>query len=134
MVKNIVSHKYCIFCFNYVISMLWEIFWGALNVCRSKIGDVENSSKSVTFFSLFNHATQETDQELKWKLSICLEKLSFGIFRVPQLRYQGGIGFKKVLDQRQLRKIVKADCVPCTVLILISEILLANSDSSVGRK
>ena len=32
-----------IFCFNYVISMLWEIFWGALHVCRSKIGDVENS-------------------------------------------------------------------------------------------
>ena len=22
-----------IFCFNYVISMLWEIFWGALHVC-----------------------------------------------------------------------------------------------------
>ena len=31
------------FCFNYVISMLWETFWGALHVCRSKIGDVENS-------------------------------------------------------------------------------------------
>ena len=29
-------------CFKYVISMLWEILWGALHVCRSKIGYVEN--------------------------------------------------------------------------------------------
>ena len=31
-----------ILCFIYVISMLWEIFWGALHVCMSNSGDVEN--------------------------------------------------------------------------------------------
>ena len=36
--KNIV-----IFCFNYAIIILWEIFWGALHVSRSKLGNVENS-------------------------------------------------------------------------------------------
>ena len=34
--KNIV-----IFCFNYAIIILWEIFWGALHVSRSKIGKVK---------------------------------------------------------------------------------------------
>ena len=69
--KNIV-----IFCFNYVISMLWEFFWGALHVCRSKIGDVENSFHIRHIFespqprgcSWRGYATQEADQELKWKL------------------------------------------------------------------
>ena len=69
--KNIV-----IFCFNYVISMLWEIFWGALHVCRSKIGDVENSFHIHHIFessqprgcSWRGYASQEADQELKWKL------------------------------------------------------------------
>ena len=41
--KNIV-----IFCFNYVISMLWEFFWGALHICRSKIDDVEGLIKSMS--------------------------------------------------------------------------------------
>ena len=41
--KHIFLANIGIFCFKYVISMLWEIFWGALHVCRSKIGDVENS-------------------------------------------------------------------------------------------
>ena len=65
-----------IFCFNYVISMLWEIFWGALHVCRSKIDDVENSFYIRHIFespqprgcSWRGYATQEADQELKWKL------------------------------------------------------------------
>ena len=65
-----------IFCFNYVISMLWEIFWGALHVCRSKIDDVENSFHTRHIFesqqprgcSWRGYATQEADQELKWKL------------------------------------------------------------------
>ena len=65
-----------IFCFNYVISMLWEIFWGALHVCRSKIGDVENAFHIRHIFespqprgcSWRGYATQEADQELKWKL------------------------------------------------------------------
>ena len=38
-------HKnFVIFCFNYVIIMLWGVFWGAFHFCRSKIGDVENLS------------------------------------------------------------------------------------------
>ena len=65
-----------IFWFNYVISMLWEIFWGALHVCRSKIDDVENSFHTRHIFesqqprgcSWRGYATQEADQELKWKL------------------------------------------------------------------
>ena len=65
-----------IFCFNYVISMLWEIFWGALHVCRSKIGEVENSFHTRHFFesprprgcSWRDYASQDADQELKWKL------------------------------------------------------------------
>ena len=44
MVKNI------FFCFKYVISMLWEILWGALHVSRSKIGDVENSFHILLIF------------------------------------------------------------------------------------
>ena len=56
--------------------MLWEIFWGALHVCRSKIGDVENSFQIRHIFeslwprgcSLRDYATQEANQELKWKL------------------------------------------------------------------
>ena len=65
-----------IFCFNYVISMLWEIFWGALHVCRSKIDDVENSFYIRHIFespqpwgcSWRGYASQKADQELKWKL------------------------------------------------------------------
>ena len=65
-----------IFCFNYVISMLWEIFWGALHVCRSKIGDVENSFQIRHIFespqprgcSWGDYATQGADQGLKLKL------------------------------------------------------------------
>ena len=65
-----------IFCSNFVISMLWEVFWGALHVCRSKIGDVENSFHICQIFefprprgcSWRGYATQEADQELKWKL------------------------------------------------------------------
>ena len=56
--------------------MLWEIFWGALHVCRSKIEDVEISFYIRHIFesprprgcSWRGYATQEADQELKWKL------------------------------------------------------------------
>ena len=73
--KPYFSPKYCHY-FKYVISMLWEIFWGALHVCRSKIGDVENSFHICHIFespqprgcSWRGYATQEADQELKWKL------------------------------------------------------------------
>ena len=69
--KNIV-----IFCFNYVISMLWEIFWGTLHFWRSIIGDVENSFLIHHIFesphsrgcSWRGYASQEADQGLKWKL------------------------------------------------------------------
>ena len=65
-----------IFCFKYVISKLWEIFWGALHICTSKIGDVENSFHILHIFespqprgcSWRGYATQGADQELKWKL------------------------------------------------------------------
>ena len=74
--KNIVFKSICTFCFNYVISMLWGIFWGAVHVCRSKIDDVENSFHIRHIFespqprgcSWRGYATQEADQELKWKL------------------------------------------------------------------
>ena len=41
-----------IYCFKIVFSMLWEIFWGALHVCMSKIGDVENSFQIHHIFDL----------------------------------------------------------------------------------
>ena len=74
--KHIFLTNIGIFCFNYVISMLWDFFWGALHVCRSKIGDVENSFWIRHIFefprpqgcSWRDYATQEADQELKWKL------------------------------------------------------------------
>ena len=74
--KHCFHKNICIFCFNYVISMLWEIFWGALHVYRSKIGDVQNSCHTRDIFeslrprgcSWRGYATQEADQELKWKL------------------------------------------------------------------
>ena len=64
------------FCFIYVISMLCEFFWVALHICKSKIGDVENSFHILHIFessqpqgcSWRGYATQEADQELKWKL------------------------------------------------------------------
>ena len=74
--KHIFLTNIGIFCFKYIISMLWEIFWGALHVCRSKIGDVENSFQIRQIFESpwsrscpwGGYATQEADQELKWKL------------------------------------------------------------------
>ena len=74
--KHCFHKNICIFCFNYVISMLWGIFWGALHICRSKIGDVQNSCHTRDIFeslrprgcSWRGYATQEADQELKWKL------------------------------------------------------------------
>ena len=74
--KHCFHKNICIFCFNYVISMLWGIFWGALHVCRSKIGDVENLFHILHIFespqpwgcSRRGYATQEPDQELKWKV------------------------------------------------------------------
>ena len=74
MVKNIFFlTNIGIFGFNYVISMLWEFFWGALHV-----GDVENSFHIRHIFeslqprgcSWRGYATQEAEQELKWKLRI----------------------------------------------------------------
>ena len=81
--KHIFLTNIGIFCFKYVISMLWEIFWGALHVCRSKIGDVENSFHILHIFespqprgcSWRGYATQEADQELKWKLRTLTEGL-----------------------------------------------------------
>ena len=70
MIKNIVfSQILAFFVSIYVISMLWD-------VCRSKIGDVENSFLIHHIFeslqprgcSWRGYATQEADQELKWKL------------------------------------------------------------------
>ena len=55
-----------IYCFKIVFSMLWEIFWGALHICMSKIGDVENSSTSVSFLSLHNlEAASEEAMQLR---------------------------------------------------------------------
>ena len=56
--------------------MLWEFLWGALHVYRLKIGNVENSfhvrhvleSLQPQGYSWKGYATQEVDQELKWKL------------------------------------------------------------------
>ena len=39
-----------IFSFKYVISMLWKNFWGALHICRPKIGDAENSFNILHIF------------------------------------------------------------------------------------
>ena len=80
-----------IFCFNYVISMLWEIFWGALHVCRSKIGDVENSFQIRHIFESpqprgcfwRGYATQEADQELKWKF------MTFSVWKIWVLEFLG---------------------------------------------
>ena len=73
---GIFSHKYGHFLFKYVISMLWEIVWGPLHICRSKIGDVKNVFHIHQIFeslqprgrSWRGYATQEADQELKWML------------------------------------------------------------------
>ena len=54
----------------------WNKFWGAFHICRSKIGDIENLFHICHIFespqpggcSWRGYATQETDQELKWKL------------------------------------------------------------------
>ncbi len=81
--KHIFLTNIGIFCFKYVISMLLEIFWCALHVCRSKIGDVENSFHIRHIFespqprgcSWRGYATQEADQELKWKLRTLTEGL-----------------------------------------------------------
>ena len=51
-------------------------FWGALSICRSKIGYVKNSFHILHIFESpqprdcpwRGFATQEADQELKWKL------------------------------------------------------------------
>ena len=74
--KHIFLTNICIFCFKYIITMLWEIFWGALHVCRSKIDDVENLFHIRHIFefprprgcSWRDYATQEAKQGLKWKL------------------------------------------------------------------
>ena len=75
--KTLFSHKYwhLLFQFN-VISMLWETYWGALHVCRSKIVDVENSFQIPHIFESSQpwgcywrgYATHEANQELNWKL------------------------------------------------------------------
>ena len=90
--KHIFLTNISIFCFKYVISILWEIFWGALHVCRSKIGDVEISfhirhiveSQRPRGCSWRDYATQEADQELwpdppPWYLSC-------GTLKIPRLR------------------------------------------------
>ena len=91
---------YCNSFFNNVINMLWEIFWGALHVCRSKIGDVENSFHICHIFESpkpwdycwRGYATYEADQELKWTLRTlnCLENSSFGISRAAELGITAG--------------------------------------------
>ena len=70
------SQLNCITDEDALISMLWEILWGALHVCRSKMSDVENLFHIRHIFespqpwgcSWRGYATQEADQELKWKL------------------------------------------------------------------
>ena len=55
-----------IYCFKIVFSMLWEIFWGALHVCMSKIDDVEIRSTSVSFLSFRNlEAASEEAMQLR---------------------------------------------------------------------
>ena len=64
------------FSFKSVISMIWEIFWCILVVCRTKIGDFENSShnshtrdpRQPRGCSWGDYATQGADQGLKLKL------------------------------------------------------------------
>ena len=73
--------------------MLWEIFWGALHICRSKISDVENSfcirhvfeSPQPQGCSWRGYATQEADQELKWKIrTLSIWKIWVLEFLVPK--------------------------------------------------
>ena len=55
-----------IHCFKIVFSMLWEIFWGALHVCMSKIDDVEICSTSISFLSFRNlEAASEEAMQLR---------------------------------------------------------------------
>ena len=64
------------FSFKSVIIMTWKIFWCISLVCRTKIGDFENLSHNSQTrdprqpwgCSLGDYATQQADQELKWKL------------------------------------------------------------------
>ena len=64
------------FSFKSVISMIWEIFWCILLVCRTKIGDFEKSSHNSPTrdpwqpwgCSWGHYATQGADQGLKLKL------------------------------------------------------------------
>jgi hypothetical protein len=65
----------------------------------SKIGDVENSFHIRLILSLPNlEAASEEAMQLRRLIKsskkaydiICLGNLSFGIFRAPELRYQGG--------------------------------------------
>ena len=70
-----------IFCFNYVISMLWEIFWGALHACRSKIGDVENSFQIRHILSLCNlEAAPEEAMQLRRLIKSSNESLGPYLF------------------------------------------------------
>ena len=96
--KYILLTNIGIFYFNYVISMVWEIFWGALHVCRSKIGDVENlfnirhifESRQPRGCSWRGYATQEADQELKWKLRTISVWENWVLEFLGSHRYQGG--------------------------------------------
>ena len=74
--KTYFSHKYWHFLFQICNQYALGNFLRALHVCRSKIGDVENSFHIHQIFespqprgcSWRGYATQEADQELKWKL------------------------------------------------------------------
>ena len=90
-----------IFCFNYIISMLWEIFWGALHVCRSKIGNVENSFHIVTFLSLRNlEATPEEAMQLRRLIKSSNESLG------PYHSAEMGVSYSAIWQKKimQLRK------------------------------
>ena len=88
--KHIFYTNISIFWFKYVISTLWEFFWGAFHVCRSKI-----HSTSVTFLSLRNlEAAPEEAMQLRRLIKnsneswgpYLLGNLSSEIFRGPELR------------------------------------------------
>ena len=92
MAKNIVFFTNIgIFCFNYVISMLWEIFWGALHVCMSKIWRYWNLFHNLLIFEFpqprgcfwRGYATQEADQEPKWKL------MTLSVWKIWVLEFLG---------------------------------------------
>ena len=84
--KSFFSHKYwhLLFQIKIVFSMPWEIFWGALHVCMSKIDDVEICSTTVSFLSFHKlEAASEKAMQLRRLIKSSNESLwpyQFGKF------------------------------------------------------